>query len=76
MTTEQLRDIVVEAWKDGWRARRSLIGRPAGTVAFEYGRLLAKFLESVGLPPVPPPPTVTVREAIIRLAEEGKKEQG
>ena len=66
---EELRDWVAEAWRQGWRARRSMIGKPGGTINHEYHTLRAAFLASWNLPPEPTPPVVSVREAIQRLAE-------
>jgi hypothetical protein len=68
-TENELRDWIVEAWWAGWRARRALMGKPAGTVSVACTTQRAAFLASWDLPPEPTPPVVPVREAIQRMAE-------
>ncbi len=49
-TEDALRDLVAAAWLDGWHARRRLIGRTRGVMAFERPLLLNAFLRRCGLP--------------------------
>lgn len=69
-TDEELRDWLAEAWKDGWRSRRRLIGRPAGTVEHRRPQMLDKFLTDWDLPPMPKPSVDpdSLRKAIQRMA--------
>lgn len=68
-TDEELRDWLAAAWVDGWRARRSLVGKPMGTVEHERPKRLDAFLASWDLPPMPKPKTMGVRAAIQALAD-------
>lgn len=69
-TENELRDWIVQAWTAGWRARRSLIGQPMGTIIHEESKRRAAFLESWDLPPEPKSPTVSVREALQSLTDK------
>lgn len=70
----ELRDWLAAAWEDGWTARRSLVGRPMGTVIAAKRTRLDTFLLSWDLPPLPKPPDVTVNHAIRALGEEEGKD--
>lgn len=75
-TQEELRDWLAAAWLDGWNARKRLIGKPAGTIIHSKPTLLDGFLHSWDLPPMPRPAVVPIREAIMKLGELDKGEDG